>query len=84
MWPVDDSKFPLMERVDLVDPTARIFLMDKPQQLVGEDNSKNNSTASKPLSTLAVWKPVVEEEKIPQEVFTHYLTINHVLVAVIG
>ena len=60
MWPLKDTDYPLFERVQLQDPSARIFLMDKPQQSVGDIFDKNASDELSLVSATvaSVWKPV--------------------------
>lgn len=63
-----------MERVNLMDPTARIFLMDKPHQVsiqneTGEtDVDANNTLLNHAIDS--VWQPVqdVPSLKVPAEV----------------
>lgn len=71
MWPLTDSQYPLMERLNLKDPSARIFLMDKPYQQLVDQKADNSTPDNKTAMNikLTVWKPV-EEEALPQEVMT--------------
>lgn len=62
MWPLKAEDHPLTERVMLVDPTARIFLMDKPHNFLPNDSYvpiKSVNDKSLVSSTISdVWKPV--------------------------
>lgn len=88
MWPLTETDFPLMERVNLMDPTARIFLMDKPHQIsidneTGEtDVDSNNTLLNHAIDS--VWQPVQELpaiEKIPAEVSCHLAFSASILVS---
>lgn len=61
MWPLTDHVFPMLERVNLLDPSARIFLMDRPHKIsihneTGETNTDNNTLVSHSIDS--VWQPV--------------------------
>jgi len=73
MWPLTETDYPVMERVNLMDPTARIFLMDKPHQVSIQNESgetdvhANNTLLNHAIDS--VWQPVqdVPSLKVPAE-----------------
>ncbi|XP_067935959.1 ras association domain-containing protein 2-like isoform X2 [Watersipora subatra] len=58
MWPLTEDSCPMLERVELQDPTARIFLMDKPYH-TGTSGSLAEKELTLGSATVAnVWQPV--------------------------